>query len=63
MIEDTIAKGFKMDDGPCIKSVKCCLDSFGVCRQHYYGGIFVGNHVHKILKVLYIVLCMLVYKL
>ena len=23
-----------------------------VCHQRYYGGIFVGNHVHKILKVL-----------
>ena len=41
-----------MDDGPCIKRVQSCLDSFGVCRQRYYGGIFVGNHVHKILKVL-----------
>eukprot|EP00731_Ephydatia_muelleri_P019270 Em0012g95a len=50
LITETVNKGFKMDDGPCIKRVQSCLDSFGVCRQRYYGGIFVGNHVHIILK-------------
>eukprot|EP00731_Ephydatia_muelleri_P019686 Em0012g511a len=50
LITETVNKSFKMDDGPCIKRVQSCLDSFGVCRQRYYGGIFVGNHVHKILK-------------
>lgn len=49
MIVDMIAKGFKRDDGQCIKKAKCCLDFFGVCHQRYYGGI--GNHVHKILCV------------
>ena len=33
--------------------VQSCLNSLGVCRQRYYGGIFVGNHVHTILKVFF----------
>ena len=27
------------------------LQSIGVHRQQYFGGIFVSNHVHKTLKV------------
>ena len=27
------------------------LQSIGVHRQQYFGGNFVGNHVHKTLKV------------
>ena len=27
------------------------LQSIGVHPQQYFGGIFVGNHVHKTLKV------------
>ena len=36
------------------KEWKKSLDAIGVYRQKYYGGIFVGNHVHKILQVKYI---------
>ncbi|KAL5482018.1 hypothetical protein EMCRGX_G022297 [Ephydatia muelleri] len=45
-----VQMGFNLEEGPCIKGIESCLTSFGVCRQRYYGGIFVGNHVHKILK-------------
>ena len=49
-----IETSFNLDDGPCIKSLQSCLKSLGVCRQRYFGGIFVGNHVHKILKVFFV---------
>eukprot|EP00731_Ephydatia_muelleri_P005361 Em0002g1537a len=49
-LRETIQMGFNLEEGPCIKGIESCLTSFGVCRQRYYGGIFVGNHVHKILK-------------
>ena len=50
-LRQSIQNEFSLDDGPFIKSVKSCLDLLGVCQQPYYGGIFVGNHVHKILQV------------
>ena len=28
------------------------IQSFQVKRQQYFGGVFVGNHIHKALKVL-----------
>ena len=51
--------GFNLQEGPCIKAIEDCLTVLGVCLQRYFGGIFVGNHVHKILKVCYVcaVLC------
>ena len=50
-IRNTVIKGFNIDEGPCIKSIQMCLNDIGVCHQRYYGGIFVGNHVHAMLKV------------
>ena len=50
-LEQKISKGFNVEDGPCMKSIQSCLNRLGVCRQHYYVDIFVGNHVHTILKV------------
>jgi hypothetical protein len=44
-------KGFKRKDGPCVVALDKALASFNVCRQAYYGGTFVGNHVHRTLKV------------
>ena len=35
-----------------MKSLDDALASFNVERQAYYGGTFVGNHVHRSLKVL-----------
>ena len=50
-LRETIQMDFNLEEGPYIKGIESCLTSLGVCRQWYYGGIFVGNHVHKILKV------------
>ena len=41
-------KPFKRTEGQALDSA---LASFNVCRQAYYGGTFVGNHVHRTLKV------------
>ncbi len=34
-----------------VKALDRALASFNVQRQAYYGGTFVGNHVHRCLKV------------
>ena len=46
-----MGKGFSLKDGPFVKALDGALKSFKVERQAYYGGTFVGNHVHKTLKV------------
>ena len=46
-----IKKGFNNSDGPFVKALDDALKSFKVKRQAYYGGTFVGNHVHKTLKI------------
>ena len=38
-------------DGPCVQKLDSTLKQIGVERQAYFGGTFVGNHVHKALKV------------
>ena len=43
--------GFKRSDGPFVKALDTALSSFNVERQAYYSGTFVGNHVHRCLKV------------
>ena len=48
---ESIAKGFKKEDGPFVKGLDTALKSFHVIRQAYYSGTFVGNHVHRALKV------------
>lgn len=48
-----------------MKALDDALQSFGVKRQAYFGGTFVGNHIHKSLLVcmvcaiglLYAILC------
>ena len=42
-------RGFNLNDGPFVKGIAESLDAIGVHRQKSYGGIFVVNHVHKIL--------------
>ena len=42
---------FKKEDGPFVKALDNALASFHVKRQAYYSGTFVGNHVHRALKV------------
>ena len=50
-MKEEIGKGFKMEEGPFNKGLDEALQSFHVQREAYYGGTFVGNHVHKCLKV------------
>ena len=38
-------------DGPFVKGLDEALQSFKVQRQQYFGGVFVGNHIHKTLQV------------
>lgn len=44
-------KKLKRKDGPFVQALDAALASFNVCRQAYYSGTFVGNHVHRTLKV------------
>jgi hypothetical protein len=46
-LKTQIEKGFKMEEGPFIKGLDQALKSFHVQREAYYGGTFIGNHVHK----------------
>eukprot|EP00731_Ephydatia_muelleri_P028813 Em0020g457a len=46
----TVKKGFSIKDGPFVKELDSALQSIGVHHQQYFGGAFVGNHVHKTLK-------------
>ena len=45
-------KGFNKEDGPFVRALDKALSSFNVQRQAYYSGTFVGNHVHRSLKVM-----------
>ncbi|KAL5517678.1 hypothetical protein EMCRGX_G003271 [Ephydatia muelleri] len=49
-IEKIIKEGFKLHDGPFVKGLDVALQNIGVERQQYFGGTFVGNHIHKTLK-------------
>ena len=50
-LDRTLKKKFSRSDGPFVKNLDQTLSSFHVQRQAYYGGTFVGNHVHSCLKV------------
>ena len=39
-------------NGPCVQRLDKELQQIGVHPQAYHGGDFIGNHVHKALKVL-----------
>ena len=49
--EAVVRKGFTNEEGPFINSLDKALSSFNVERKAYFGGTFLGNHVHKSLKV------------
>lgn len=51
-----MGQGFKIHDGPFVKTLDSTLASFNVERQAYYSGTFVGNHVHRTLQVQYILI-------
>ena len=55
-LKTQIEKDFKMEEGPFIKGLDQALKSFHVQREAYYGGTFIGNHIHKCLKVKYFTL-------
>ncbi len=44
-------KKVQRSDGPFFSTLEKRLNELNVERQAYQGGIFVGNHVHKLLKV------------
>ena len=50
-LDKVVTKKFSRSDGPLVKNLDQVLSSFHVQRQAYYGGTFVGNHVHSCLKV------------
>ncbi|KAL5468892.1 hypothetical protein EMCRGX_G030038 [Ephydatia muelleri] len=47
---NAVEKGFKKHEGPFVQGLDTALQSFKVKRQQYFGGVFVGNHIHKVLK-------------
>lgn len=42
----------KKKEGPFVVGLDEALASFNVQRQAYYGGTFIGNHIHRTLKVI-----------
>lgn len=49
--EAVVQKGFTNEEGPFVNSLDKALSSFNVDRKAYFGGAFIGNHVHRSLKV------------
>ena len=50
-LDKVVAKSFSRSDGPFVKNLDQGLKSFHVEKEAYFGGTFVGNHVHSCLKV------------
>ena len=50
-IGGALKKGFNEKEGPFVKRLDSALQEIGVQCQQYFGGAFIGNHVHKALKV------------
>jgi len=46
-----VKEPFLVREGPWVQTLDKALGDIGVERQAYYGGTFVGNHVHKCCKV------------
>ena len=49
--KDLTKNGKVLKDGPFYSSLERTLQKLNVKRQAYHGGTFIGNHVHKLLKV------------
>ena len=49
--ERKVREDFKPENRPFYGSLEKGLQSLNIQRQAYQGGTFVGNHVHKLLKV------------
>ena len=52
--EIVVFKKFSLKEGPFILGLESALQELDVHRQAYQGGTFVGNHVHKLLKVTHV---------
>eukprot|EP00731_Ephydatia_muelleri_P030987 Em0022g501a len=52
-IAKVISKEFALHDGPFVKGLDEALQSF---KEQYFGGVFVGNHIHKTLQVMIIII-------
>ncbi len=52
LLEDSIKKKFTPGDGPFFSSLEKSLKEVDAQKQAYQGGTFIGNHVHKLLKVI-----------
>ena len=52
ILTQQLGSGFTSSDGVFVKALDVALSSFNVQRQAYYGGTFIGNHVHSALEVL-----------
>ena len=50
-LEEIISKGVSTEAGVFVRALEKALKEFHVQRQAYWSGAFVGNHVHKTLKV------------
>jgi len=50
-LDTEIRKKFEPGDGPFFSTLEKSLQHLNVKRQAYQGGTFIGNHVHKLLKV------------
>ena len=50
-LEGVLSERYHKEEGPFVKALDKALASFNVQRQAYYSGTFVGNHVHRTLKV------------
>eukprot|EP00731_Ephydatia_muelleri_P030092 Em0021g615a len=46
----TVQKGFSEKEGSFVRQLDSALQLIGVQRQQYFGSAFVGNQVHKALK-------------
>ncbi len=50
-LKQVVEHSFQKHDGPFVQALDVALASFNVHRQAYYSGTFIGNHVHRTLKV------------
>ena len=50
-LQTVVDEGFAQRDGPFVRGLEDAMADFYVQRQAYYSGTFVGNHVHRTLKV------------
>ena len=47
-ITSIVKRGYSEKEGPFVMTLDTALQSIGV---QYFGGAFIGNHIHKALKV------------